>query len=358
MKTAIFSAVALTLLQLVAASPHGMQHRHKRGVAVIVYVDGASGKVLSSVTTDVPDATPAPVVPSPSVPVNGGAFFASSSAPPAAVSSAPPVSDVAGGYGITYSAYKDVKGTGCKSADQIKADFAKMVGFGVVRVYDVGCPLADIIAAAKASNKKIFQGIYDLNKAQSDAAIIIKAYSSDWSVLHTVSVGNEEVLKAKQAGQDPGAKATQVAGAVGAVKSQLQGAGYKGPVVTVELLWDVAQYKQLCNAGDYIAVNCHPYFDAGGVAASGAGDYVIKQLKLVTDACPGKAVRITETGWPSAGDTHGPAIASPDQQTAAVASIKAAFKGNEGNVFLFSAFDEKWKEDRQYHSETHWGILN
>jgi exo-beta-1,3-glucanase (GH17 family) len=120
----------------------------------------------------------------------------------------------------------------------------------------------------------------------------------------------------------------------------------------------------LCDASDYIAANCHPYFD-GGVAAPSAGQWVVQQANSLRGIC-GKDVLITgtlpilswintETGWPSAGDPNGDAVPSKANQLIAKNSLLSAL-GNK--VVLFSAFDDLWKNPGPYDVEQNWVFVS
>jgi len=127
-------------------------------------------------------------------------------------------------------------------------------------------------------------------------------------------------------------------------------AGYTGPVVAVDTFLAILNNPSLCSASDYVAANAHAYFD-GTIAASGAGAWVAQQSGNLAATCGGKAVLITESGWPSAGDPNGAAVASPANQATAKSSILSSM-GNK--CVLFSAFDDAWKAPGQYDVEQHW----
>ena len=64
--------------------------------------------------------------------------------------------------GITYDPYKGTADkVDCKTADEIAADFGKMKGYGIVRIYGNDCgqiPVA--VRSAKLQNQKLMGGIY------------------------------------------------------------------------------------------------------------------------------------------------------------------------------------------------------
>ena len=127
-------------------------------------------------------------------------------------------------------------------------------------------------------------------------------------------------------------------------------AGYTGPVVAVDTFIAILNNPSLCSASDYVAANAHAYFD-GNVAASGAGAWVAEQGHNLAATCGGKAVLITESGWPSAGNSNGAAVPSTANQVIAKAGILSS-TGNK--CVLFSAFNDAWKAPGQYNVEQHW----
>jgi exo-beta-1,3-glucanase (GH17 family) len=142
-------------------------------------------------------------------------------------------------------------------------------------------------------------------------------------------------------------------------------AGYTGPVVAVDTFIAILNNPSLCQASDYIAANAHAYFD-GTVAAAGAGAWVAQQAQKLGALCAGKGVLITgisypisllmaESGWPSAGDSNGAAVASPGNQATAKSSILSTMSNK---CVLFSAFDDAWKAPGQYGIEQYWVLFH
>lgn len=266
----------------------------------------------------------------------------------------PEDSDNAGGYGFAYSPY--LANGNCKSAQQVATDFAGIANIGqysVVRIYGTDCnQVATVLPAAKAHGLKLFAGIFDLNTLNSEVATIVAAAKGNWGSFDTISVGNELV----QSGTSPAA----VVAAVGSARNQLRAAGYHGPVVIVDTVVASRAHPELCNASDYCAVNCHPFFD-GGVAASGAGNFLSTQISSLRNVLSNKNQRIviTETGWPWKGSSNRAAVPSTANQAAALSSIKNAFASNHQNVILFSGFNDPWKKSvaATFFADPFWGFL-
>jgi len=325
--------------------------------SVIVYVDG-DGRAVSTSFFGAPATTPTdtPNSVAPSTYAQPTAESSSDAAPtpapssalssaPAPTSSSAPGADFSG-YTLSYSPYNS--DNSCKSQDQVNSDFNVISGYGMIRIYGTDCDqTATVLTAVKAKGMKLFAGVYDVNNVNAEVQQIVNAANGDWSNFHTVSIGNEGVNNGAYS-------VNQVVSAIGTARSTLQAAGYTGKVVTVDTFVAMIANPQLCQASDYAAANCHPFFD-GGVSAEDAGQFVLGQAQRVSEACGGKETMITETGWPSDGETNGKAVPSQDNQVAAVNSIRTAFSNN---VVLFSAFNDKWKQNNPgtFGAEHYWGI--
>ncbi|KAG2734742.1 hypothetical protein G9P44_002748 [Scheffersomyces stipitis] len=254
----------------------------------------------------------------------------------------------AGAKGITYTPYSD--DGGCKPASQIASEVAQLSGYSVIRLYGVDCDQVNAVLSAKAPSQKIFAGIYDVSNIASGIQTLVSAVNANggWDNVHTVSIGNELV----NSGQ---ASPAQIKGYVSQGKSLLSAAGYSGPVVSVDTFIAVINNPELCQYSDYMAVNAHAFFD-GYYTADQAGDWVLLQIQRVWSACGGKQnVFVTETGWPSKGDTNGVAVPSKPNQEAAISSIKS--KCGDSSI-LFTAFNDLWKADGAFNAEKYWGILS
>lgn len=267
---------------------------------------------------------------------------------------APPTDDYPSGLGICYSPYND--DGSCKNQKQVNDDINLLTEYSLIRIYGVDCnQVTTVLNAAKSTNKKVFAGLFDINTLEPDLKTIISAVSnsdSDWSSFNTISVGNELINQ----GAHP---VSEVVNAIRTARSTLREAGYTGPVVTVDTFNALIDNPELCHASDYCAANCHPFFDPN-TSAEHAGDFVAKQVKLITDAAGGEKVTvITETGWPSQGSSNGLAVPSDANQKIAVQSLKKTLNnGDENGLYLLSAFDTKWKSDNggTFGTEKYWGI--
>lgn len=254
-----------------------------------------------------------------------------------------------GAKGIVYSPYKV---GGCKSASEVKSDLASLSGYDIIRIYGVDCEQVENVLAGLSSGQKVFLGVYDVTAIESALSTIDAAVESyGWDIVHTISIGNELV-------NDGSATVSDISGYLSTARTALAGYGYTGNIVSVDTFIAVINNPGLCALSDYIAVNAHAYFD-GGVTAADAGTWAAEQITRVAAACAAEGVTtdvlITETGWPSQGNTNGDAIPSKENQATAISGIKS----NCGSsAILFTAYNDLWKSAGTYGVEQYFGIYS
>ncbi|CAI7670273.1 unnamed protein product [Penicillium crustosum] len=257
-------------------------------------------------------------------------------------------------FGISYSPYKADRT--CKNQEEVNKDLDRVSAYSFIRIYGTDCDQTRTVTnAARRHNMRVFAGVYDLNgfPGSLDAfgdAVAGPDSKKDWSIFHTISVGNELVNGGTNSPSD-------VVSAVQTARSVLRAQGYTGPVVTVDTFSVLLDHPELCHASDYCAANCHAFFDATQRPA-GAGAYALEQARSISERAGGKRTMITESGWPHAGDANGAAIPSVDNQQVAIASLRKSFDHRREDLVLFTAFDDLWKDDNMYtfNAEKFWGI--
>ncbi|KAG9605505.1 cell wall glucanase, partial [Aureobasidium melanogenum] len=264
------------------------------------------------------------------------------------------------GYGIVYSPYAD--NGDCKSQDDVNSDFAKIMAYAqnngdtydFVRIYGTDCnQVSTVLNVCEKYDLKIFAGVYNIwtpSAFTEELSILTKAANGDWSRFNTISIGNEVVNQGKVAAGD-------VKGLVDQARGVLNGAGYTGPIVAVDtLVAMVANGADLCGASDYVAVNSHPFFD-GSVLPENTGEWLLKGMEEVSSVCNGKETWITETGWPTQGDTNGVAVPSVQNQKSTISSMKSVVSSN---IIWFTAFNDMWKTNSAstFNAEQYWGMCN
>jgi exo-beta-1,3-glucanase (GH17 family) len=290
------------------------------------------------------------------------AATSASSSKAAASSAAASVGGVPQGYGIVYSPYRD--DGNCKEQDEVNSDFEKIMAhassngdkYNYVRTYGTDChQTLKVLNVCEKYDMQIFAGVFkiwdptELAKAYSELLADVGSFGQGWSRFNTISIGNEVVNN----GQATPEKVIEL---VAEGKSLLSAAGYSGKVVAVDTaVAMIAHADKLCAVSDYIAVNAHPFFD-GSVAAENTGEWLLNTMQQVSKAC-GKDVLITETGWPTQGNSNGKAVPSVQNQKAALSSMKSAVTSN---VVWFTAFNDMWKPNTAatFNAEQYWGMCN
>ncbi|KAJ5138526.1 Glycoside hydrolase superfamily [Penicillium bovifimosum] len=256
-------------------------------------------------------------------------------------------------FGISYSPYKADRT--CKNQEEVDSDLSRLASYTFIRIYGTDCDQTKTVTtAARRHNMHVFAGIYDLTDFPSSLSAFSEAITDpsgkkDWSIFHTIAIGNELV----NAGTN---SPDEVASAVQTARSVLRAQGYEGPVVTVDTFSVLLDHPQLCEASDYCAANCHAFFDATQ-RPDGAGKYVLEQARSISKAA-GKRTVITESGWPHAGDANGVAVPSKHGQRVAIESLRRSFDHRRGDLVLFTAFDDLWKDDNAwtFGAEKFWGL--
>lgn len=330
---------------------HHHQHEKKAVVThtVVVTVDAGNGETTTSSSAVVEDAAAAATTEAAAT----EAATTSAEAETATSSTSDSTSTSSGSFdgpakGITYSPY-NADGT-CKSASDVATDLEKLTSYEIIRIYGVDCNQAENVLAAMTSDQKLFAGIYYMDAISAGVETLASAVKSNggWDRVYTVSIGNELVNGGE-------ATVSQVKSYVEEGRTALTSAGYTGDVVSVDTFIAVIDNTDLCEYSDYIAVNAHAYFD-GGVTAAEAGEWVLEQIERVYTACgSSKSVFITETGWPTQGDTYGKAVPSEANQKAALDAISESC-GND--VTFFNAYNDLWKASGSYNVEKYWGIYD
>lgn len=252
------------------------------------------------------------------------------------------------GAGITYSPY--TKSGDCKTASEVKLDIEMLSDYGIIRLYSVDCLGIENVVAAISLSQKLFLGVWDITALSTDLpsmATQVLTGLRGWDAVHTVAIGNEVVDSGR-------GTVAEVTSAMTTARAwfKANASDYSGYIVAVDTLSITLLDTLLCDISDYIAVNCHPYF--AGVEASTSGTWLESQVASLKLACGNsKNILITESGWPTYGDTVGSAVPSVANQLLAIESLG---KTMGDNVIMFTTYNDYWKDPGLYNVEQHWGI--
>ncbi|KAK9376875.1 glycoside hydrolase superfamily [Lipomyces chichibuensis] len=258
-------------------------------------------------------------------------------------------------YALSYSPYTN--SGNCKTAEEVAEDLAIIAAKGIstIRIYGTDCnSISTVESAAAMYALKVIQGLWidssGIDSIDSGVSELISWGSMDtnWDMIAMITVGNEAV-------QDGYITVSELLAKISSVRTQLRDAGYTGPITTAETPNVFISNPELCTSDllDLVAINAQPYFDEHSTAET-AGEFDLGQIEVTKAACNNKDVFITETGYPSSGLTNYNNIPSVENQKIAVKNILEA---TNGNVTMFTMYNDLWKALGPYEVEQSFGII-
>jgi glucan 1,3-beta-glucosidase len=126
------------------------------------------------------------------------------------------------------------------------------------------------------------------------------------------------------------------------------------PVGYVDAYYEFVERPRITQICDVILCNCYPFWEECQF------DYSIMYMKQMFDqaseAAQGKRVIITETGWPSKGQSLGAAVPSEKNALSYFINARQWSKADDIEMFYFSSFDESWKKGPEGDVGAYWGL--
>jgi glycoside/pentoside/hexuronide:cation symporter, GPH family len=122
----------------------------------------------------------------------------------------------------------------------------------------------------------------------------------------------------------------------------------------VDAYYQFLDRPNLIASCDLLLVNFYPFWE--GAKIDYAASYLQNMLELTQNVAQGKKIIISETGWPSKGETVEEAIPSEINAMKYFVSSQRWAKNNNIDLFHFSSFDESWKVIQEGTVGTAWGI--
>lgn len=126
------------------------------------------------------------------------------------------------------------------------------------------------------------------------------------------------------------------------------------PVGYVDAYYEFSHRPRITELCDVILCNCYPFWE--GCPFENSLDYMKQMYYQAKAAGNGKEVIITETGWPSMGESLKGSV--PSMKAARDYFINTQLWSSNENipVFYFSSFDESWKVGAEGIVGAYWGI--
>ncbi|AOW16024.1 glycosyl hydrolase [Polaribacter vadi] len=186
------------------------------------------------------------------------------------------------------------------------------------------------IGKDKKRNEKEIEGLIRLAKTGS---------------VDIAAVGNEVLLRGDLS-------EIEIIAYISRVKKELEGLNI--PVCYVDTYYEYSKRPNLVAASDIILTNCYPFWEGASIEDS---LFQLRQIHAITQKIAnGKEIIITETGWPSQGETV--QKANPTKLNAMKYFIETQEWAQKENItlFHFSSFDESWKVKIEGELGARWGI--
>ncbi len=126
------------------------------------------------------------------------------------------------------------------------------------------------------------------------------------------------------------------------------------PVGYVDAYYEFTIKPRITEACDLILTNCYPYWEGSNI------DYSLAHMKSMyhqaMSVANGKKIIITETGWPSRGESFKDSYPSKYNAIKYFINSQLWSKAEDIDIFYFSSFDESWKVGPEGEVGAHWGL--
>ncbi len=126
------------------------------------------------------------------------------------------------------------------------------------------------------------------------------------------------------------------------------------PVTYADTYDTLLANPNVIDAVDIVYANYYPYWQ--GLSVDVAVAAIHQWHSQISTAAMGKPVVVSETGWPSDGDTIGNAVPSADNAAFFFRNFVSWAQANAVDYFYFEAYDEAWKADYEGPQGAHWGV--
>ncbi|KAJ7019483.1 glycoside hydrolase superfamily [Mycena alexandri] len=229
------------------------------------------------------------------------------------------------------------------------ANDAKGLGMVAIRIVGFDCNALDLASSAAAQagisvlaglyiSGTVAQGINGINTDVQNFRAAVAKYGAARYV--GLTVGNEV--------QD---SAANIMAKVYDVRGYLQSIGINVPVSTVHTWNFIRDNPSMCGA-DFAAANAHAFYDPPSTSSNANNFIANTVMPALRAACPGKTIRITESGWPSRGGQVGAGVASIGDELTALQGLNCA--AQNVLMYAFEYDDQLWKSNDNERSFGMW----
>lgn len=122
----------------------------------------------------------------------------------------------------------------------------------------------------------------------------------------------------------------------------------------VDAYYQFIERQKLVDVCDLILCNFYPFWEGADIDYTAS--YISNMLNVTKAVSKGKRIIVTETGWPSFGETVENAVPSKINAMKYFVISQEWAKSNNLEMFHFSSFDESWKVVQEGKLGTSWGL--
>ncbi len=250
--------------------------------------------------------------------------------------------------GICFSPYKDNQNVGDQLSKEQIEQRMKIVSPYVqwIRSFSTtgGNELTPEIAH-KYDKKSVVGAWIDDNLQNNEREMKQLITLANSGAVDIATVGNETIMRGELSVE-------QMIDYLKRVKEKLPNT----PVAYVDAYFVFLDHPELLDYCDVVMINCYPFWE--GYSIENSMSVVEKMYALVSSISKGKKVIISETGWPTEGQTVGDAIPSLENMMKYFINMATWSKANDVDMYYFSSFDESWKVRHEGDVGARWGLWN
>jgi glucan 1,3-beta-glucosidase len=126
------------------------------------------------------------------------------------------------------------------------------------------------------------------------------------------------------------------------------------PVTTADTYQHLLDHPEILEAIDTVFMNHYAYWE--GIGIQEAIPALNSAYRDLVNASRGKPIIVSESGWPTCGETRGEAVASAENAKYFLLDFKSWAETNQVGYFYFEAFDEPWKAGTEGPQGACWGL--
>jgi GPH family glycoside/pentoside/hexuronide:cation symporter len=250
-------------------------------------------------------------------------------------------------HGLCFSPYVESQGAGDQLSQAQISGRLEIVASSTqwVRTFSSTEGHELIPALARARGLKTMVGAWigtDRERNEREIQALVKLAAE--GLVDIATVGNEVLLRRELPEEE-------LLGYLRRVKELLPA---HVPVGCVEAYGELLDRPALTGACDVLLPNCYPFWEGADIAQ--AQQYLQQMHALVQQMAGGKRVIVTETGWPSQGQTVSAAVPSPENAMRYFIDTQDWAHREGVELFYFSSFDEPWKLGQEGEVGAHWGL--